>query len=76
MRAEGLESLGPCLPQGPWANREWRQAPVFSRELMMLVGVQTGQNWDVIARQGQRKGADSPPKLLLIFPSELEPLFA
>lgn len=42
----------------------------------MLVGVQTGQNWDVIARQGQRKGADSPPKLLLIFPSELEPLFA
>lgn len=51
-------------------------SPVFSRELMMLVGVQTGQNWDVIARQGQRKGADSPPKLLLIFPSELEPLFA
>lgn len=42
----------------------------------MFVGVPAGQSCHVIARRGQRKGADSPQKPVLISPSQLKPLFA
>lgn len=66
-----------CRHRGHGQTEGGDKPPSLARSWTAFVGVQTGQSWDVIASR-QRKGADSPPKLLLllIFPSEPEPLFA